>query len=496
MFKYGTPESVGISSADIESYIKGLEDANLSTHDVIIMKNETIVYENYWAPFNKDFHHRMYSVTKSFVSLAIGCLIAEGKLSLDDKICDVLPKEITASAGTGVKKQTIRNMLMMATGFPPVYGNFFTRHPENRLLDYFTSSSDEKAAYKEPGTYFEYDSFGSFVMGALVEEITGKKLKDYLMDKFMREIGFSEESYILTCPGGHSWGDSALICKPADLLKAADFTMHYGLYEGKQLMDREYLKEATSNLIYTRRGPEGDMRYGYGYQFWTLPYDCFYFNGMGNQYAICCPKKDMILIYNGDNQGNVAAGGIIINSYFDKVLTKVSDNPLPENPVANKSLEEFSKSLILYHCKGKNLDFAKEIEGKTFIFDEENPMGLKKLSFTFSGDEGTLTYENARGEKSLRFGFNKNVFAPFPESGYANMTACEYDDNYYMESASSATWTKEKNLYISTQIIDKYFGRLHMDFNFEEEGIVKVSMRKIAEDFLWQYQGEALGKTE
>ncbi len=491
MFKYASPESLGISSLDIKSYIECLEERGLSTHDVIIMKNGTIVYENYWAPFNKDFHHRMYSVTKSFVSLAIGCLIEEGKLSLDDKIVDVLPEEITCHAGKNVKKQTIRDMLMMATGFPAVYGNFFIRHPEDRLLDYFKSSSDDSAYSREPGTYFEYDSFGSFVLGALAEKLSGKKLKDYLMDKFMREIGFSEESYILTCPGGHSWGDSALICKPTDLLKAANFVMHYGNHEGKQLMDAAYLKEATSNLIDVHKG-EG---YGYGYQFWTLPHGCFYFNGMGCQFAICCPEKDMILIYNGDNQGVAWASQYIIDNYFEKVLTKAGSSPLPENEKAQKDLLDYSEKLILYHCKGKNNSFSKEINGKTFVFDE-NTMGLKKLSFAFSGDEGKLTYTNERGEKTLSFGFDKNIFAPFPESGYANMTACKYEDDYYMASASSGTWTDDKKLYISTQIIDKYFGRLHMNFDFSEEGKVLVSMQKTAEDFLWQYQGEAEGVLE
>ena len=76
MFKYGTPESVGIKSENIKKYIETLENANLSTHNVIIVRNNTIVYENYWKPFHKDFLHRMYSVTKSFVSIAIGFLFA------------------------------------------------------------------------------------------------------------------------------------------------------------------------------------------------------------------------------------------------------------------------------------------------------------------------------------------------------------------------------------------------------------------------------------
>ena len=82
MFKYGTPESVGIKSENMKKYIETLENANLSTHNVIIVRNNTIVYENYWKPFHKDFLHRMYSVSKSFVGILSG-LDEEGRVLID-----------------------------------------------------------------------------------------------------------------------------------------------------------------------------------------------------------------------------------------------------------------------------------------------------------------------------------------------------------------------------------------------------------------------------
>ena len=69
---YSTPEKEGIKSSDILNYIKILEGSNLSTHNLIIMRRGKIIFEKYWKPFNDKFLHRMYSVTKSFVALAIG----------------------------------------------------------------------------------------------------------------------------------------------------------------------------------------------------------------------------------------------------------------------------------------------------------------------------------------------------------------------------------------------------------------------------------------
>ena len=75
MFGYKAPEKMGIASGNIEKYLRKLEARRLSTHDVIIMRGENIVFENYWQPFDKDFMHRMYSVSKSILSIAVGFAI-------------------------------------------------------------------------------------------------------------------------------------------------------------------------------------------------------------------------------------------------------------------------------------------------------------------------------------------------------------------------------------------------------------------------------------
>ena len=108
---YQKPESVGIKSEWIKEYIESLENLGLCTHDIIIMRHGKIVFENYWAPFHKDYLHRMYSVTKSYVSLAIGCLEEEGKISLDDPIIKYFPKEMENQPDENMRNQTIRHML-------------------------------------------------------------------------------------------------------------------------------------------------------------------------------------------------------------------------------------------------------------------------------------------------------------------------------------------------------------------------------------------------
>ena len=88
-----TPESVGIKSENILQYINLLEKANFGNHAVIIMRHNKIVFEKYWKPFDCNFLHRMYSVTKSFVAIGIGFLEQDGLVDLDAPIADYFPKE-------------------------------------------------------------------------------------------------------------------------------------------------------------------------------------------------------------------------------------------------------------------------------------------------------------------------------------------------------------------------------------------------------------------
>lgn len=486
MFTYAKPEEAGISSKTIRKYIEVLERANLATHDVIIARGNKIIYENYWQPFDKNFCHRMYSVTKSFVAIAAGFLIQEGKLSLDDKIVDLLPKEDTVGANEGIQNQTIRNMLMMSTSHPGV--SFFEEKPADRVKHYFSSS---KTANKAPGTFFEYDSPGSFIVGAVIERITQKTLLEYLREKLFDKIGVSDTPYMLKCPGGHSWSDSALLCTPLDLLKVARFTMNLGEWNGEQILDRDYLKEATSPLIPT--ASNWPFLHSYGYLIWTLQQNSFFFNGMGAQLAVCIPHKDLILIYNGDNQGFESAKPIVVDNFFNMISDSAKDGEIEENIDEYNNLCEYSKSLKLWHCKKTDRSPLEEkINGKTFRMSD-NPMKITSAKITFTDDGGVFEYTNEQGKKALPFGIGRNEFALFPQTGYAKDTATISCPGHRYRCASSAEWSTDTMLYMSVQIIDEYFGRLHIYFSFKDENNVAIQMQKIAEDFLHEYEGYAKG---
>ena len=242
--KYSTPEALGISSEDIKKYIDILEENKLATHNVIIARGDSIIYEKYWAPFNADFLHRMYSVSKSFVSIAIGFAEQDGLLALDDPMIKHFPEELNNQKDDNLKNQTVRDMLMMCTA----KGN--PRGLDSKVSDRVRFYFENNFSVSRPsGKLFEYDTTGCFVLGALVERLTGMKLMDYLRMKLFDKIGVSKEAYCLESAGGHSWGDSAVMCTAKDLLLVARFCLNKGKWNGKQLLNEKYITDAVSKQV-------------------------------------------------------------------------------------------------------------------------------------------------------------------------------------------------------------------------------------------------------
>ena len=482
-----TPEEAGISSEAVKKYVEILEENRLATHDILLAKKDAVFFEKYYPPFDEHFLHRMYSVSKSFVALAVGFLEQEKKICLDDPIVRYFPKETEKITDENVLNQTIRHMLMMATAKTSQY--WFTDKPSDRVRYYF----DNPTPSRPSGLLFEYDSSGSFILCALVERVTGKKLMEYLSEKLFSFIGVSENARCLSCPGGHSWGDSGILCTARDLFKVARFVMNGGKWDGKQLLNEEYIRLAVTKQIDNAEFGGGSSSSGYGYQIWLGENGVFSFNGMGCQYAVCYPEKDLILVYNGDNQGVEFAKEIIFQEFFRRIAEPMQNTPLADNPKAKKALSDYTASLSLVCEKGeKTSPFSEKISGKTYLLSE-NPMGITKIRLDFSGEEGTLSYTNAQGDKVLFFGMGKNKIALFPQEGYAKEIGTVYAPGHYYRCASSAAWRQPHKLAIKVQIIDEYFGNALFLLSFNTNGKVALSFDGIGEDFLKEYRGFAEG---
>lgn len=490
MFKKITPEQVGISSENVIKFIEKLEKRGARTHAILFMKGDKIFAEGYWKPFHKDFCHRMYSQTKSFVGIAIGLLEEEGKLSLDDTIASYFPEKIDGKISEYLQKQTIREMLMMKT----VGGGrwWFNSGDPDRTHLYFNCQRAEHPS----GTVWSYDSAGSQVLSVLVEKLSGKTLLEYLKEKLFNKIGAFQTATMLQTPNGDSWGDSGMICTLRDMAAFGRFVMNYGVWNGERLMNERYLREATSALVHNSSTANVyGYHQGYGYQIWRVCGNGFAFVGMGDQITVCFPEKDFIFAINSDNQGTPIIREMIFQNLEDLVVDQMQDTPLPENSTVQKRLEELLAELELRSVKGlDDSAFREELNGVMYQC-RENVMGITEFSFVFhDGKTGEFRYTNAQGNKVIPFGVNHNVFGKFPQLGYAGDrgVVATTDGSMYNDAVSLA-WTDEKELMLFVQIIDRYFGNMSAKFSFKENEVYAV-FNKTAEYFLNEYQGELIGK--
>ena len=457
-------------------------------HSVLLMKGTDIFGEFYWKPFDMDFCHRMYSETKSYVGVAIGLLLEDGLLSLDDRIAKFFPDKIDRELPPYLAEQTVRNMLMMCTAGDT--HNWFP-HPEpDRTRLYF----NEMSANRPAGMLYKYDSAGSQVLTALVERLTGKSLFDFMYERIFSHLGTFGTASILKTKTDDSWGDSALLCTTRDMASFARFVMNYGAWEGKQLMNADYLRTATSRLVDNNRiGFEDYYAQGYGYQIWQSKDGSFGFNGMGAQLTICMPEKDLIFVCTAYNYGYPSMKALILSAFFEEIADNMGD-PLPEDAAAYEELCAAADALELYHLKSAvETDYAREINDAEFVC-EDNPMGITRFSLHFEGDEGEFRYTNAQGDKVLRFGMDKNVYGKFPHLGYfREHGGVPTTDGFMYNCETSAAWCEAQKLQIRVEFIDIYCGNMFATFSFKDDRAL-IFMVRNSEACMYDYEGVAIAK--
>ncbi len=491
-----TPEQVGISSANIKNFVKELESAELNMHSVLIMKNGEIIAEGYADGYDKYTLQRMYSVSKSFVGIAIGMVADEGKISLDGRAIDYLKNNpvyafAVANADEKIKKTTIRDLLKMTSPYDKG-SSYNGAKDKDWVMTFLTNSNHYKL--KEPGTRYRYDTSGTHLLGAIVEEITGKTFLEYLQEKALDETGFSKNAWCVKAPEGFAWGGSGVMCTTRDLARFASLVMHSGEYNGKQLLPKDYVNESTKKQVdnsieMNRAQPYTSHFYaaGYGYQIWKTDYTerSFAFLGMGDQTAICIPEYDLLFVCTADNQGKTDSRTKIFELFDTNILKKQSEESLPED---EKSLHAMDTALSEMKLCVQNGDqyssIIEKINGVTFTNpSNSNITGFKLM---FEGDKGRFDYTTPRGKKQLIFGLCKNEFCTLDEPQYSGATISEENGEGY-RAACSGAW-RENNFLLYVQIIDDYLGNMRLEFEFADEKNVKLTGTKTAEWFLDEYK--------
>ncbi|MCE7981510.1 MAG: class C beta-lactamase-related serine hydrolase [Caldilinea sp. CFX5] len=474
-----SPESVGIPSRAILNFLQRIDAERICMHGFLLVRRNQIAAEGYWSPWSAERKHRMYSISKSFVALAVGLMIDEGRLTLEDRVANYFPDKVPATLHPWLAAATVRDLLIMAT---PHSTTSYTRTDPDWVWTFFN-----KVPSHPPGTIFAYDTAATVVLNAIVEQLAGKPFLDYMRPRFLDRIGFSADAWCVRRPEGGSWGGSGVICTLRDMAKVALACMNGGLWGEERVLPTDYVRAATARQIDNSLGGND----GYGYQIWCEKENGFSFRGMGSQFAICFPEQDFLFACIADTQG-APAGSAIPTVMWEELFPHLSATPLPADPTAQAALTAKIERLAVLPLPGNSdAPVAATVNGGWYGL-EENPMGITRMRLSFNGDEGVWAYTNDQGDNMLHFGIGRMVAGKFPQRNYFGeqigvVPGIEYD------CLASAAWVDEQTLNLEVSITDSYLGGLRISFAFKGDEI-GIFMTKQAEWFLDEYSGFAGGR--
>lgn len=348
-FVHATPESQGISSDLFAALLREL-DASKDTemHHFMALRHGKVICECNFAPYPKGMWHITHSMCKSITGMAIGMLIEEEKLKLDENIYDIFPDHINAFSKIFRPVITVENLLTMTSG---VTFNESGIVSGNDWLGSFLNAS----VNGKPGTEFQYNSLNTYVLSAIVTKRTGETLTEYLTPRLFGPLGITKY-YWETCPKGITKGGWGLFLCAEDMAKLGQLYLQRGKWNGQQLVSEYWIEISTARHLKTQNGT-----YGYGYQLWMEQRPgSFEYNGMLGQNVIIYPDMDMVLVTNAGNK-EMFQDCIMLNiirKYFP-----VNYHPadvLPENPLSYSLLKRLCGELE----NGENNNRSTSLRGR------------------------------------------------------------------------------------------------------------------------------------
>jgi len=333
-----TPESVGISSADIIALMDTFKRMDIENHSFMILRHGKVCAEAWAKPMAPEIPHALYSFSKSFAATAIGFAIEEKvivpatnePLSLDTRLKDIFPQEFAAKKKPHPydEELKLRHMLRMQSG--KKMNLMADKAKIDWVEDYINAPFNAK-----PGTYWNYCNENSFMLCAAIRKLTDMTVNEYLAPRLYEPLGI-ETPLWETDQNGTEAGGWGMYLKTEDMAKFMQCYMDSGKFMGKQVIPARWVEEAGKKQVDNSIEIQRDNKAGYGYHFWLNSIGGFRADGMFSQHGLALPEYDAVII--------TTSGCPIEQKDMDAICSifpaAFSDEPLPENPEAYAELQQ------------------------------------------------------------------------------------------------------------------------------------------------------------
>jgi CubicO group peptidase (beta-lactamase class C family) len=288
-----TPPESGMSSRAVTALLDRLEAQSVECHSIMVVRHGHVVAEGWWAPYSAGRPHLLYSVTKSFTSVAVGLAIADRLLSLDDRVVDVLPDHVPAGISEQGRRLTVHHLLSMTTG-----------HRTDSLAEAWQLEPDDlvKGFLRTPfpeaeGTRHAYDNATTYVLARMVERVTGRGLAELLDDRLFKPMGVDHAEWDRVASGA-VFGFQGLHLTTEAVAAFGELLLRGGRWGDRQLVPRDWVQLATRRHIETLQKEDGsgdaDYLCGYGYQFWMSRHG-YHADGAFGQECVVVPSHDLVV---------------------------------------------------------------------------------------------------------------------------------------------------------------------------------------------------------
>ena len=303
----------------LNDLVLSVESQNLQVLNVIVRQDGNIIAKH---DFEEEKSRLLYSVSKTFTSMAVGIAISEGYFKINDHVIDFFSDIPNVRINEDLKKMTIHDLLCMGTGHAecPVFKADWESGAKWDITQLFF---DEPIVF-EPGTHFTYNNSATYILSKIISITTGTNLDEYLNEKIFQQLDIPKPKWD-TCPKGIPQGFSGLYLTAEQLSRFGQLILDKGVWKGKQLIPSSYIEQATSVQIKTNDfNPyfaTADHRQGYGYQIWMNSYPNSYrMDGSYGQYVVMLPDKNAVVTYISNESQNMTG---VLELTWDTLIDKL-----------------------------------------------------------------------------------------------------------------------------------------------------------------------------
>jgi hypothetical protein len=436
-FPRSQPEEQGITSACITSFLEAIKADHLELHSIMLLRHGHIVAEGWWHPYEAQLPHMLFSLSKSFTSTAIGLAVAEGILTLDDRVVSYFPEDLPNEVSANLSAMQIRHLLMMGTGHAQDTMDSLWSQEDGNWAKAFLQAPVEFT----PGTHFVYNTGATYMLSAILQKASGEKLLDYLQPRLLDPLGIHNATWE-TCPRGVNTGGFGLNITTEDIAKFGQLYLQRGVWNGSQLLSANWIEEATSKQISNGDGGDNDWIQGYGYQFWLCRHGAYRGDGAFGQYCIVLPDQDAVIAITAGLNDMQA----VLNQVWRFLLPGMHSHNIPLDEPAFALLENQLKALKLVPAQVQRHSPKEALISEQVYRMEENSIKFETFSLRFEQEEATMIITNPNGEHVIRMGCGEWIVGN-----------SRINQGKEQRSASSFTWRDNDTLEITLQLLETPF---------------------------------------